>query len=62
MLIYNPKEITTMASSVEMCAICAWRATCNKKFNLSGRDMHCADFSEDVSIKKKAVKEDEIEH
>ena len=51
-----------MASSVEMCAICAWRATCNKKFNLSGRDAHCADFSEDVTIRNKADNEDQIEH
>ena len=49
-----------MSSSVEMCAICAWRETCNKKFSLSGRDAHCADFSEDVSIKKKPAAEEEV--
>jgi hypothetical protein len=48
-----------MASSVEMCAICAWRETCNKKFSISGRDVHCADFSEDVTVTKKQVIEDE---
>lgn len=48
-----------MASSVEMCSICAWRETCNKKFSLSGRDVHCADFSEDVSIRKKPATEEE---
>jgi hypothetical protein len=48
-----------MASSVEMCAICAWRETCNKKFSLSGRDVHCPDFSEDVSISRKPDKEEE---
>ena len=42
-----------MVSGVEMCSVCAWRATCNKKFNLSGRDLHCPDFSEDISIKSK---------
>ena len=46
-----------MASSIEMCAICAWRETCNKKFNLSGRDLHCADFSEDFTIRKRAEAE-----
>lgn len=48
-----------MASSAEMCAICAWRATCNKKFSLSGRDIHCPDFSEDVSISRKSETKDE---
>ena len=42
-----------MPSSVEMCAVCAWRATCNKKYNISGRNIHCPDFSEDLTIKKK---------
>jgi len=50
-----------MPSSVEMCAICAWRETCKKKFNLSGRDVHCADFSEDVSIRKKPASEGEVQ-
>ena len=50
-----------MASSVEMCALCAWRETCNKKYNLSGRDAHCADFSEDVSIKKKPDAGEEVQ-
>ncbi|MBI5408894.1 MAG: hypothetical protein HZA14_05970 [Nitrospirae bacterium] len=35
-----------------ICAVCAWRATCQKKFSMSGRDMKCADFVRDVSIKK----------
>lgn len=32
----------------ETCVICAWRATCNKKFSLSGREMRCSDFTLDV--------------
>lgn len=48
-----------MASGVEMCAICAWRATCKKMFSISGRDAHCADFTEDVTIKDKAPEGDE---
>jgi len=40
-----------MASSNTICVICAWRATCQKKFSLSGRDVKCADFVKDVSIR-----------
>jgi hypothetical protein len=42
-----------MASSNTICVICAWRATCQKKFSISGRDVKCADFVKDVSIKEK---------
>ncbi len=38
----------------ELCAICAWRATCQKKFSLSGRDMRCPDFVKDITISKAA--------
>lgn len=38
---------------VNICAICAWRATCQKKFSMSGKDMKCVDFVKDVSIKEK---------
>ena len=36
------------------CAVCAWRATCKKRF-LSGDSvaLHCPDFTFDVSLKKK---------
>lgn len=37
--------------SVEICAICAWRAGCQKKFSISGRDVRCPDFVKDISIK-----------
>ncbi len=41
-----------MASSNTICAICAWKATCQKKFPMSGRDIKCADFVKDVGIKE----------
>jgi hypothetical protein len=43
-------------SSVDICALCAWRANCQKKFSISGKDMRCPDFSKDFSI---AFAEDE---
>lgn len=36
---------------MNICAICAWRGACNKKFTVSGRDMYCPDFVRDVTIK-----------
>jgi len=39
-----------MSTGMQICAICAWRATCQKKFSVSGRDMRCPDFLEDVTI------------
>ncbi len=42
-----------MSSTQLICAICAWRATCQKKFSVSGRDMRCAEFVRDVTIKEK---------
>ncbi|MDP3296133.1 MAG: hypothetical protein Q8N09_00820 [Thermodesulfovibrionia bacterium] len=33
-----------------ICAICAWRADCQKKFSVSGRDMRCPDFVRDLTI------------
>jgi hypothetical protein len=42
-----------MADTGANCAICAWRETCQKKFSVSGRDIRCADYVKDVSIKDK---------
>lgn len=36
--------------SAQICIVCAWRATCQKKFSMSGRDARCPDFVKDVSI------------
>ena len=41
-----------MSLSGNICVICAWRATCQKKFSISGSDMKCSDFVKDVSIKE----------
>lgn len=46
-----------MSLGKEICVVCAWRATCQKKFSMSGRDLSCADFVRDVLIKEE--KEDE---
>ncbi len=37
-------------SSMNICAICAWRADCQKKFSMSGKNINCPDFSKDLSI------------
>ena len=46
-------------SSTLICAICAWRATCQKKFSVSGKDMRCAEFVKDVTIKEEQKEETE---
>ncbi len=43
---------------VNICAVCAWRETCNKKFSMSGSDASCSDFVKDVSIKDNKEEED----
>ena len=48
-------------SSTLICAVCAWRATCRKKFTVSGRDMRCAEFVRDVTIKTEEEEEAEKE-
>jgi hypothetical protein len=39
-------------AEITICAVCAWRATCQKKFSMSGRDTRCADYVKDLSIKE----------
>jgi len=46
-------------SSTVICAICAWRATCQKKFSVSGKDVRCAEFVKDVMIKEEQEEETE---
>jgi hypothetical protein len=41
-----------METGKNMCALCAWRETCQKKFSVSGKDMRCADFVRDLRIRK----------
>ncbi len=43
--------------SANICVVCAWRATCQKKFSVSGKDFKCADFVRDVSIKEEETEE-----
>jgi hypothetical protein len=47
--------------STDICIVCAWRATCQKMFSVSGRDIKCADFVRDVSIKEEVYKDDETD-
>lgn len=44
-----------------ICAICAWRATCQKKFSVSGSSMYCPDFVRDVTIKEESESLEEKE-
>jgi hypothetical protein len=46
-------------STTLICAICAWRATCQKKFSVSGKDLRCAEFVKDVMIKEEPAEEPE---
>jgi hypothetical protein len=41
-----------MEAGKNICALCAWRETCQKKFSVSGKDMRCADFVRDLRIKR----------
>ncbi len=41
-----------MTGNQNICIICAWRETCQKKFSVSGKDIRCSDYVEDVSLKK----------
>jgi hypothetical protein len=50
-----------MSSSVSICAVCAWRASCQKKFSVSGRDMRCAEFVRDVTIKEEPQEKEPTE-
>ena len=45
----------------KLCGICAWRATCQKKFSLSQDSLHCPDFSKDVTIKERPKEENKEE-
>jgi len=41
-----------MSNRADICVVCAWRADCQKKFQVSGRDMKCPDFVRDLSLPK----------
>jgi len=46
-------------STRNICAVCAWRETCQKKFSVSGKDMRCPEFVKDVTIKEEPEKKEE---
>jgi len=48
-----------MDAGKNICAICAWRETCQKKFSVSGKDIRCAEFTRDLSIKESGEKPEE---
>lgn len=50
-----------MSSKKDICIVCAWRATCQKKFSISGKDIHCPDFVRDLTIKEEEKKPEEKE-
>lgn len=36
--------------SVKECVVCAWRATCNLKFQFESVETHCREFTRDVTL------------
>jgi len=55
-----------MGTEKRYCAICAWRASCQKRFNVSidaSGYVHCPDYTRDLAIKDididEAVKKDQ---
>lgn len=40
-----------MDENVILCAVCAWRGVCNKKYNVSGIEIfNCSDFTRDITL------------
>lgn len=51
-----------MPSKKDICVVCAWRANCQKKFSVSGKDLRCPDFVKDISLsEEKDEKEEDSE-
>lgn len=48
-----------MSATKDICVVCAWRADCQKKFSVSGRDVRCPDFVKDLSLPKDEEEETE---
>jgi hypothetical protein len=42
-----------------LCAICAWRGDCNKKF-MQGSGVYCPDYTRDLTIRESAPEEVEV--
>ncbi|HEC25397.1 MAG TPA: hypothetical protein ENI54_05255 [bacterium] len=40
-----------MDDNVVLCAVCAWRGVCKKRYNISGMEIFdCSDFARDISL------------
>jgi hypothetical protein len=48
-----------MSLDRSLCAICAWRGDCNKKF-MQGSGVHCPDYTRDLSIRVKTSKTEKV--
>jgi hypothetical protein len=42
-----------------ICVVCAWRENCVKKFSFTGQ--HCQEFTRDITLKAKPVREAPVE-
>lgn len=44
-----------MEDGPTLCVVCAWRATCNKKFSMDGASStRCPEFTRDVTLRNAA--------
>lgn len=43
-------------SESSICAVCAWRETCVKRFSFDGQ--HCLEYTRDVTLRPKPEKEE----
>jgi len=48
----------TMTLDRSLCAICAWRGDCNKKF-MHGSGIHCPDYTRDLTIRAREEEKEE---
>jgi len=47
--------------TMQNCAICAWRETCNKRFSVSDNGARCPDYCRDIRFRPDEKKENEKE-
>jgi len=43
-----------MSLDRSLCAICAWRGDCNKKF-MQGSGVYCPDYTKDLAIRERVA-------
>lgn len=48
-----------MAVKRDICAVCAWRGSCNKKYSISSKGIRCVDFVRDVTLGPEEEPEEE---